>query len=223
MKNVLIDETGNRYGRLTVVSRAENTKHGLARWNCVCDCGNTTVVIGNHLRNGNTVSCGCRVKEGLHRTHGRSKTRLYRIWQDMKNRCGNKNVPMYYWYGAKGIRICDEWVKDFSVFCDWAMNNGYKDGLTIERIDVNGDYTPDNCKWISRAEQSLNRSDNVFLEYEGERLTVSEWAKKIGVSPYTLYHRVKKGWSAKEVLTVPTMPKNQFYMKKVRENEAGKA
>ena len=141
----------------------------------------------------------------------------------MKSRCTNKNFSMYPWYGAKGIQICDEWMNDFSSFYDWAMINGYKNGLTIERIDVRGNYSPDNCKWITKAEQSLNRTDNVFLEYEGERMTVSEWAKKIGVSPFTLYKRVKNGWSAKDVLTIPTTKKNQFYMKKVRNGETSKA
>lgn len=178
MKSVLIDETGNRYGRLTVVSRADNTKRGLARWNCVCDCGNKTVVIGNNLRNGNTTSCGCRHNEGLHTTHGKSKTRLHRIWQNMKNRCGNKNTPGYVNYGARGIGVCKEWSNDFAAFYDWATKNGYNDSLTIERIDVNGNYCPENCKWIPNSDQSLNRTDNVFLEYNGERMPVSEWAKK---------------------------------------------
>ena len=160
------DLVGFRFGRLFVISRAENIKR-LTRWNCLCDCGNKTVVYGCHLKSGATKSCGCLNKEVASarlKTHGKTNTRLFRIWQNMHKRCEYEGHHLYYRYGGRGIKVCDEW-KEFIPFETWAIINGYEEHLTIDRIDVNGNYTPQNCQWITRSENTKKswRDKNVDL------------------------------------------------------------
>ena len=155
----LIDLTGQKFGRLTVVER-HGVKDGHAAWLCKCDCGNTTVVNGRNLRNGRTTSCGCLHKEQLSArsiTHGLTNTRLHRIWHCMINRCTYEKGKDFPFYGGRGIKVCDEWKNDFKAFFDWAMENGYSDKLSIDRIDVNGNYEPSNCRWETMKAQANNR------------------------------------------------------------------
>lgn len=166
----LIDMTNEKRGRLLIISRAENDKRGEARWNCICDCGNSATVLGSHLRGGASTSCGCRTSEVVsmrqrekptipgHTTHGHSKHRLYTTWSNMKTRCLNPRNRAYKWYGARGIAICEEWY-DFMNFYHWAIDNGYSDNLTIDRIDPDGNYEPTNCRWVTIEEQQGNRRD----------------------------------------------------------------
>lgn len=168
----LIDLTGQKYGRLTVVERAGKTVHGEhAKWICQCECGSVTTVIGKNLRIGTTTSCGCVHKEHMsqvgraNRTHGKSRTRLYKVWCGMTGRCYDPSKPYYKWYGGRGIKVCDEWRNDFQSFYDWAMANGYDPNAlhgecTIDRIDSDGNYEPSNCRWVSMAEQSRNKRSN---------------------------------------------------------------
>lgn len=165
------DLTGQRFGRLTVIDRGEDyispkgKRH--VRWNCICDCGNKTVVDTNDLRRGHTMSCGCYkidVTGEKARTHGGREDRLYHVFSNMKNRCFNKNSQDYKYYGGRGITICDDWL-DYAVFKEWAYNNGYdenapKGQCTIDRIDVNGDYCPDNCRWVPMNIQCVNKRNN---------------------------------------------------------------
>lgn len=155
----LIDLTGRRFGRLTVLQRAETIKKR-TMWLCRCDCGNEVAVEANNLKIGHTQSCGCLQKEATSKantTHGMRASRLYRIWKCMHNRCYRKCYHGYKHYGGRGITICDEWVHDFRAFRDWALANGYNDYLSIDRIDNDKGYSPDNCRWVTMELQNKNK------------------------------------------------------------------
>lgn len=195
---------GKTFGRLTVLDRATNDSHGNIRFRCMCKCGCETVVTASHLKAGHTRSCGCLIPDTTSARvtkHGWGHTRLYRIWSHMKEQCLNPNSISYKNYGGRGITVCNEWKQDFTAFRDWAMENGYSDELQIDRIDNFEGYFPDNCRWSTRAEQSLNRRSNRFLEYGGKRQTIKEWALEIGISHKILYDRIKSGWSVERALT----------------------
>ena len=154
------DLTGKKFERLKVIEYYGNNKNGKALWLCQCECGNTKIILGNSLLSKLTLSCGCYNKELVKKVnikHNMSYSRLYKVWQGMKTRCYNPNFIYYCNYGGRGIMICDEWKNDFSKFYEWAINNGYKEGLTIDRINNDGNYEPDNCRWITRAEQNRNQ------------------------------------------------------------------
>ena len=198
------DLTGKKFGKLTVVKRNGSNKNGRALWLCECDCGNTKIVSGNSLLTKLTTSCGCYNKELVKKVnskHNMSYTKLYKVWQGMKTRCYDKNFMYYYNYGGRGITICDEWKNDFSKFYEWAINNGYEEGLTIDRINVNGNYEPNNCRWITKKEQNDNMNKTIFLEYNGKKQTISQWSKELNITRIALYERIKRGWSAEKALT----------------------
>lgn len=160
-----IDLYGQRFGRLVVVSRAENSKNGHARWNCKCDCGNEVTVSSSELRGERQVSCGCYnnerfIKENRQIKHGLRHHKLYGVWRSMKERCTLKTHKAWRDYGGRGIKVCDEWLNDFQCFYDWATKNGYKEGLTIDRIDNDSGYYPRNCRWVTMAVQNKNRRNS---------------------------------------------------------------
>lgn len=158
-KNII----GNKYERLKVIKYIGNNKYNRSVWECKCDCGKICIADKNVLQQGHKQSCGCLNHENhlFHpnrKSHGKCGTRLYRIWKKMKSRCNNKNdIDYKKWYGSRGIKVCDEWQNNFLNFYNWAMNNGYSDSLSIDRINVNGNYEPSNCKWSSDIEQANNR------------------------------------------------------------------
>lgn len=205
----LVDLSGKKFGRLTVVRRNEhNDKYNKPMWNCICDCGNEVVVLGNALKNGNTKSCGCykleqiRSCETKHHTHRLTNTRLYRIWRGMKKRCFDKNNKDYYNYGGRGISVCNEWKNDFYCFYQWSMNNGYSEELTIDRINANGNYEPTNCRWVTTYVQNRNKNFNVLLTYNGKSQIMSDWSKETGISCGVISRRLKTGWTIEEALTI---------------------
>ena len=170
---------------------------------CTCDCGNKTEVLTTTLKNGKTLSCGCLKAEHLSKAvskHKMSHSRIYRTWTNMKVRCYERKLSGYKDYGGRGITVCDEWKNNFMAFYNWAMANGYKDNLTIDRINVNGNYEPSNCRWATQAEQNRNKRTIIFITYKGITLCVSQWAKKLGIKTVTLRARFKKGWSIDKAL-----------------------
>jgi len=275
-----IDITGNRYGRLKVLSKAENIGRHTA-WNCLCDCGNTKVVKTTYLQQGITKSCGCweienrgpkdvtcgvsdadmigkqfgrlKVVEYIGKDSNRSKlfkcvcecgketvtrkeklvsgmvnscgclssefwsklnykhgyarkgqyNRKYAIYSHMRDRCHNPNNPAYKNYGARGIFVCDEWLNNPDAFMEWADNSGYSDNLSIDRIDNNKGYSPNNCRWATDKEQARNKRNNVLVECNGEKHTLSEWAEIIGIRYRTLEARRLAGWSDERIILEP--------------------
>ena len=198
------DETGKRYGNLTVIA-LDHVKNK-AFWLCKCVCGNTKVVSGDKLRSGNTKSCGCiqdkvRKSGNNRRTHGMTHSRLYSEWCNMRSRCNYPGNVMYKNYGGRGIRCCEEW-NSFDAFMKWANESGYTDDLTLERIDINKGYNPDNCSWIPRNKQYLNRSDSHYLTAFGKTQTIKEWSEETGIKYDTIHARIKYyGWDAEKALS----------------------
>lgn len=196
------DLQGRRFGRLTVINRSPRKDGHTSWWICKCDCGNIKEVRGTSLKNGNTKSCGCYrsecgVKHGkeMMTKHGWYGTRLYSIYRGVIDRCENPSCPQYYNYGGRGIKICEEWRKSPQAFCEWAVANGYSTGLTLDRVNTDGDYEPSNCRWITIEEQQVNKRNNVRITFNGKTQCVAEWAREFGVKKHRLYQRIKAGWT----------------------------
>lgn len=204
------DLSGRRFGKLVAIKRDKN-RGKRTIWMCKCDCGKTAFVEAHGLKGGTTRSCGCLKYESKNEKHGKTKTRLYSIWSKMKDRCTRKNNPAYKWYGGRGIVICKDWINDFMSFYNWAMENGYNDNLSIDRIDVNGNYEPSNCRWILLEEQALNTRATKFLTYKGETKTVSEWCEITGIKKTTMLNRIRLGFTAEECIEIPVHTKRQYY------------
>lgn len=201
-----IDITGKKFGRLTALY--ENGRRGKnILWRCKCKCGNEIDAISYNLKNGHTQSCGCLAKEiqsKTHSIHNGSKTRLFGIWQHILNRCYNGNVKGYANYGGRGIVVCDEWKESFANFKNWAYQNGYNENLSIDRIDVNGNYEPSNCRWANAKTQANNKRNNRVVEYNGVAKTISEWADELGLKPSTIKARLDVyHWSIDRTLSTP--------------------
>ena len=194
-----IDMSGEVYGRLTVVKPYDKTKDGKIRWLCQCECGNTALVTRRELKCGKTRSCGCYKREKMTK-HGMFNTRLYRIYIGMKARCYNINATGYKNYGGRGIKICSEW-NNFENFYKWAMENGYSDNLTIDRLDVNGNYDPSNCRWATVKEQANNTRRNTMITIKGVTKSLSEWCEEKRTNYGRAEYRLKAGYPIKKVFS----------------------
>lgn len=185
------DLTDRKFDFLLVLGRSNdfgNGKKPVVKWECQCDCGKKAVVKSDALLSRHTKSCGCRkIKHGLS-----NKERLYETWKNMRRRCMDPNNNRWHQYGGRGITICSEW-SEYSLFRNWALTNGYRDDLTIDRIDVDGNYAPWNCRWADDKTQANNNSRNRYFNYHGERLTMSQLADRLGITYSTLQHRVERG------------------------------
>ncbi len=205
VKNIKVVQ-GDRFGRLVVIKEVFKEEKGRTKLLCKCDCGTFKIVKMDDLLRGKIKSCGCLKRDVLIKRlkkHGQTHSRLYRIWCNIKNRCLNPNVPNYKNYGGRGIGICDEWL-EFEPFYLWAINNGYQDNLSIERIDNNSDYSPLNCKWATNSEQQLNKRTNDLVSFKGEIKPLKEWCNLYKINYEAVLLRIKRlGWSPEKALTTP--------------------
>lgn len=202
-----LDKTGMKIGRLTVIKLHSKTPKS-TMWLCQCECGRQCVVSTKNLRIGHTESCGCLAKEVLKENSQKQKkpyrdTKLYKKWLHIKNRCNRQNKPSSKYYYEKNIRMCDEWLNDFEAFYKWAIDNGYKEGLTIDRMDNSKSYSPDNCRWADYTVQANNRTNNRRIEYKGSVHTLAEWARILDINENKLRNRMKLGWDIERAFTTP--------------------
>ena len=202
-----VDLTGQKFNRLTVISRDTNTKYGEATWKCYCDCEIEVSVRSYALKSGSTKSCGCYLRDVQKRTdnkylkHGvfHKDSRLYSIWNAMMSRCYNKNNKRFKDYGLVGITVTEKW-HDPSKFYIWAVNNGYSCNLTIDRINNFNGYSPDNCRWVDMKTQQNNRKNNKRFVVNGMSRTQREWEEFMGLSRGVIYNRLKLGWSLAQAI-----------------------
>ncbi len=211
---VKVDLTGQRFSKLLVVSYRGHDSHGNAYWNCLCDCGQTTIVRSSHLVSGSTVSCGCHRREragrigrssaGVPLTHGLTYAPEYTVWASMIQRCTNPNENAYRDYGGRGIAVCERWLKFEHFYADMGPRPSPKH--MIDRINTNGNYEPGNCRWVTRKEQNRNKRNTLWIEYRGERKTLADWADSLNVSWDLLWNRLKAGWSVERAFTERVHP-----------------
>lgn len=206
MKN----ESGRRYGSLVVLSFAGLSSRGHATWRCSCACGREVVALGFNLRNGNTGSCGCarkRVSREKATSHGRSGSRLYLVWAAMLSRCRNPRDKNYPRYGGRGISVCDRWLRFEGFYADMHPR---PDGLSLDRVDNDGGYSPENCRWATRCEQGANMSRSVRLVVSGASLSLSDAEALFGVGRGTIYARLRKGWSHDQCVRPVHCGRNEY-------------
>lgn len=209
-----LDFTGQTFGRWEVLGRApdrgepsSNRKYKM--WRCRCSCESHTIkdVYECHLLRGNSKSCGCLAAEKCgdnFRTHGKSDTRLFGIWTNMRKRCNNPTDPAYKNYGGRGIGICSEW-DDYVNFDEWARTHGYKDNLTIDRIDNDKGYSPNNCRWVDYLTQANNTRNNVYISAVGKTQNISAWARELNIPEYLIVYRRSHGWTDEQALFTPIL------------------
>lgn len=206
------DLTGQKFGRLTALYAFKDKTGRRYNWVCKCDCGNYCEATSVSLSTGKKQSCGCISREILikrNETHGKSGDRLYKIWKGMKSRCYNPNHKSYKNYGMRGIFVCQEWKDDYLCFRNWAINNGYDEfsehgECTLDRIDVNKGYSPENCRWVNAKTQANNTMSNHVIRYNGEEKTLSEWSECLKISYCVLCARINQlNWSAEKAFSTP--------------------
>ena len=217
-----VDLVGKKINRLTVVKRVIKNNDKRIYYLCECECGGEKIVGKDHLSRNDIVSCGCYNREQSairykrlakqRAKHNLSHSRLYRVYAHMKNRCYNEASPNFKYYGARGIRVCDEWLGEngFLNFYNWATNNGYDENLSIDRVNVDGNYEPSNCKWSNNVEQANNKRNNHYVYYNGNKVTVSQLSRLININRDVLYDRINNlQWCLDRVVNTPVRPKAQ--------------
>jgi len=207
---MLIDLVGKRFGKLTVISKGITDKNSRLYWNCLCDCGNEVSKLGLLLRDGRTKSCGCLRSEYVsnkNKTHGMARTKMNMVWQEMKSRCRNPNHKRYSDYGGRGISYQESWEEFINFYND--MSDTYQDGLTLDRIDNDGDYTKENCRWSSYLSQNNNKRNCVYETVGGIRATRSQLADMFGIPRCTFYWRLSHGMTVEEALTTSKKQKTK--------------
>lgn len=195
---------GDKFNRWTVISAEPIMKGGGRYWLCRCDCGKEKMVRGSVLRSGASKSCGCLTREmniDRNTTHGMFGTRPYSAWHNLKDRCNNPNYHQYARYGGRGITYDPKW-ETFEGFWE-DMQDGYSDELSLDRIDNDGNYCKENCKWSTRKEQMNNKTDNHYITYDGRTQTMTQWARELGMKDHTLSNRLCKGWGIERAFTQP--------------------
>ena len=199
---VIIDLTGQQYGKLKVLELAVDIPGKKKKWLCRCECGNEIIVAGSNLRNGHTTGCKKCAMKDLKKgniKHGMSDSKLYSVWRGILNRCENPKSRSYSDYGAKGISVCDEW-HDSVNFIKWSCDNGYKEGMEIDRKDNTAGYSPSNCRWVTRIENANNKSNNRRFVYNGRGMTMAEIARKNNIN-YKLFHKhISQGMSVEDAI-----------------------
>ena len=194
-----IDITGQKFERLTATKLIDMPDKNGAYWECKCDCGKTIITRGNRLRMGDVKSCGC-----IRKKHGMTGTLLYKKWVSIKYRCNNPHCTDYMNYGGRGIKVCKEWEESFDSFQKWAYESGYSDGLTIERIDCDKDYCPENCKWIPMPDQAKNRRMCLMFTYNGKTQNLKQWCDDLGLNYKSTHQRIYKlNWSFEKAISTP--------------------
>ncbi len=199
MPNKVKDRSGERTGRLTAVRYL-----GSSYWECACDCGSIKTVKAGHLQSGAVKSCGCLYREGNNRTHGMSNAPTWNSWSNMISRCYRTGDKDFHKYGGRGISVCEEWRGSFLSF--YLHMGDRPKGKSLDRIDVNGNYGPGNCRWATPMEQNRNQRINVFYEMDGKRMIAPDWAKHLGLRKGAINMRLKAGWDLRRALTTPKIP-----------------
>lgn len=202
---------GKRFGNLVVLDYVKK-RNKKTYWLCKCDCGNIKEIEGDPLVRGRIVTCGCQNKktgkESRSYKHGLTNTRIMRIWANMKDRCYNAKNKAFKNYGGRGIKVYDEWINSVEAFWKWSKENGYSESLTIDRIDVNGNYEPSNCRWVDRKTQCNNQRNNHRILFKGQFLTISQISEKQGIPSHVISNRLYSGWTEQRAINTPYKKRN---------------
>ena len=200
-----IDISGKKYNNLLAIRHHHTARGRTNYWLFRCDCGKEKIINKTLVTTGKIKSCGCLRKTNHIKKHGMYGTRIYRIYKNMLSRCYKKYNTRYKNYGERGITVCKEWVDDFQKFYDWAMSNGYNETLTIDRIDVDGNYCPENCRWVTNKEQQLNKTNNHKVTYNGKSYCLMELANFYNIDFDLLWRRIRDGWDVERAIKTPRM------------------
>lgn len=200
----MVNYINQRFGYLTPIERIKGTRYIKAKYKCICDCGNITYANTCDLTSGKVRSCGCRIYESHNKTHGMTHTEIYKRWLSMKQRCYDKNHKTYSRYGKNGITVCDEWMT-FIPFYEWSMSHGYKEGLSLDRIDNTKGYSPDNCRWVTIKEQANNRRNNIVIMRDGIRYTLTTYCEANNLKYSRVLNRMHRGLPFEEAIKNATV------------------